>query len=92
MNTPPTCDQLRQAFETLAARSADLRRMTFTEAMAHDIWAKVIDCKARAQRAAHYKATTTRRVRLVKRFDPRTGNWRTQRVAGAFDESQPLAI
>ena len=53
MDAPPTCDQLRQAFETLAARSADLRRMTFTEAMAHDIWARVIDCKARAQRAAH---------------------------------------
>lgn len=90
MNTPPTCDQLRQAFEAMAARSADLRRMTFAEAMRHEVWARVIDCKARAMRTAAYRATTSRRVRLVRRFNPSTGTWHTQRVAGAFDDSQPL--
>lgn len=90
MNAPPTCDQLRQAYEAMAVRSADLRHMTFAEAMAHDIWAKVIDCRARAIRAAHYRATTTRRVRLVKRINPSTGQWVTQRVAVGFDETQPL--
>jgi hypothetical protein len=89
MNPPPTCQQMRQAFEALAVRSPDLQRMTFAEALAHDVWAKVIACKARALRAEQYRATTTRRVRLVRRYNPATGTWVTQRVAGAFDESQP---
>lgn len=90
MNTPPTCDQLRQAYEAMAVRSADLRHMTFAEAMAHKTWSKVIDCKARAIRTAHYKATTTRRVRNVPRYNPTTDTWVTQPVAIGFDESQPL--
>jgi hypothetical protein len=90
VNSPPTCDQLRQAFEALAVRSADLRHMTFAQAMAHDVWAKVIDCRARAVRAAKYRATTTRRVRNVRRYNPATDTWCTQRVPGAFDETQPL--
>ena len=72
---PPTCDQLRQAFEVLAVRDHKLARMGFAQAMAHDVWAKVIDCKARAIRAAHYKATTTRRVRLVRRYTPANNTW-----------------
>ena len=90
MNTSPSCNELHEAFEALAVRSADLQRMTFSEAMAHNVWARVIDCKARAIRSAQYRATTTRRVRLVRRFNPSTGTWHTQRVPGAFDESQPL--
>ena len=90
MAPAPTCDQLRQAFEALAIRTPELARMNFAQAMAHATWARVIDCKARAMRAAQYRATTTRRVRLVRRFNPATGTWHTQRVAGAFDESQPL--
>lgn len=90
MNTAPSCNELLEAFEALAVRSADLQRMTFSEAMAHDVWARVIDCKARALRAARYRANTTRRVRLVRRFNPSTGTWHTQRVPGAFDDSQPL--
>lgn len=90
MQTPPTCDQLRQAFEALAVRDHTLARMGYAAAMAHDVWARVIDCKARALRAADYRATTPRRVRLVRRFNPATGAWVTQRVPGAFDESQPL--
>ena len=89
VNNPPTCDQLRQAFEALAVRDHELARMGFAAAMQHPVWPRVIDCKARAMRAAHYRATTTRRVRLVRRFNPATGTWHTQRVAGAFDESQP---
>ena len=88
--TPPTCAQLQAAFEALAVRDHNLARMGYAQAMAHDVWARVIDCKARAMRAAQYRATTTRRVRLVRRFNPATGTWHTQRVAGAFDESQPL--
>ena len=90
MNAPPTCNELQAAFEALAVRDHTLARMGFAAAMAHPTWARVIDCKARAQRAAHYRATTTRRVRLVKRINPATGRWVTQRVAGPFDESQPL--
>jgi hypothetical protein len=92
MNTPPTCEQLRQAYELMAARNHELHSMTFAQAMAHDVWARVIDCRARAIRAAQYRATTTRRVRLVRRFNPASGTWHTQRVAGAFDESQPLIL
>lgn len=87
---PPTCDELHQAFEALAVRDHTLARMGFAAAMAHATWGRVIDCKARALRAAHYRATTARRVQLVRRFNPATGAWVTQRVPGAFDESQPL--
>lgn len=92
MQPPPTCDQLRQAFEALAVRDHTLARMGYAAAMQHPVWARVIDCRARAQRAAHYRATTARRVRLVRRFTPATGAWVTQRVPGAFDESQPLIV
>lgn len=90
MNAPPSCDQLRQAFEAMAVRSETLRHMTFEQAMAHDVWARVIDCRARALRTAQYRATTTRRVRHVRRVHPVTGAWVTQLVPGEFDDSQPL--
>jgi hypothetical protein len=90
MQAPPSCEQLHQAFETLAVRDHNLARMGYAAAMQHPIWARVIDCKARAMRTAAYRATTSRRVRLVRRFNPSTGTWHTQRVAGAFDDSQPL--
>jgi hypothetical protein len=90
VTNPPTCDQLRQAFEALAVRDHELARMGFAAAMEHPVWPRVIDCKARAMRAEHYRATTTRRVRLVRRVNPSTGRWVTQRVADGFDDSQPL--
>jgi hypothetical protein len=89
MNSPPTCAELHQAYEAMAVRSADLRCLSFTEAMQHPTWARVIDCRARAQRTAQYKAATTRRVQLVRRFNPSTGTWHTQRVPGVFDDQQP---
>jgi hypothetical protein len=89
---PPNCDQLRQAFEALAVRDHALDRMGFAQAMQHRTWRGVIVAKAAKDRADHYKATTTRRVRLVRRVNPATDTWCTQRVPGAFDESQPLIV
>lgn len=43
---PPTCDQLRQAFEALAVRDHTLARMGFAAAMAHATWRQVIFQKA----------------------------------------------
>jgi hypothetical protein len=92
MNNPPTCEQLRQAFEALAVRDHALDRMGFEQAMQHRTWRGVIAAKAAKDRADRYKAITTRRVRLEKRINPRTGKWSTQRVPGAFDETQPLIV
>lgn len=89
MKPAPSADLMRQAFELLAVRSADLRHMTFDQAMANEVWARVIDLRARAMRTTQYQATTTRRVRHVRRVHPVTGAWVTQVVPGEFDESQP---
>jgi hypothetical protein len=51
MQPAPSCDLLRQAFETLAARTHELHAMGFAQAMQHATWQRVIDCKARAMRA-----------------------------------------
>lgn len=89
MKPAPSADLLRQAFELLAVRSADLRHMTFDQAMAHGVWARVIDLRARTLRTSDYVARTTRRVRQVRRVHPVTGAWVTQLVPGDFDETQP---
>lgn len=86
---PPTTAQLHAAFELLAIKDAKLRAMSFDAAMADPIWRKVVVVRACIERKKAYQATTTRKVQLVRRCNPATGEWRTQRVWGAYDDSQP---
>lgn len=89
MTTPLPDALLRQAFEALAIRTPALHAMGYAQAMAHRTWGRVIAAKAAQDRAAHYRATTTRRVALLRRCNPATGAWVTQRVPGPFDTAQP---
>lgn len=86
---PPTCEQLHRAFEQLAARCKELKPMNFAQAMEHPTWSRVVRCKASADRKAEFVRNTTRRVKLVRRVNPATGQWATQRVPGDFDTDQP---
>jgi hypothetical protein len=85
----PTQQQLVQAFEALAIRDRHLARMSFAAAMQDPIWQRVIRLRACLDRKKAYQASTTRKVQLVRRCNPATGEWRTQRVLGAYDDSQP---
>ena len=78
-----TEQQLRAAFQAMAWLG-----WTFEAAMADPIRSRVVKARATAMRAAEYRSTHTRRVRLVRRFNPATGAWRTQRVAGLYDDMQ----
>lgn len=89
MNTPPNTHWLRVAYETMAIRNSELEAMSFDMALSDRKWAPVIRACAAKKRADHYVVTATRRVRLVRRYNPATGQWVTQRVAVGFDESQP---
>lgn len=85
----PTDQQLMQAFEALAIRDRHLARMTFTAAMQDPVWRRVIRLRACLDRKKAYEAATARKVQLVRRCNPATGKWCTQRVPGAYDDSQP---
>lgn len=80
---PLTDQQLQAAFAAMAWSG-----WTFEAAMAAPIRSRVLKARAAAMRAAEYRRTHTRTVRLVRRFNPATGAWRTQRVAGPYDDRQ----
>lgn len=61
---------------------------TFEAAMRDDIRSRIVRARAAAMARADYEATHTRTVRLVRRCNPTTGAWCTQRVAGDFDDQQ----
>lgn len=81
---PPTDAHRRAAFERLA-----MRGWTFAAACADPLRQRVIEALAAQIRTAEWKAWHARRPRPVRRFDPATGRWRTQRVPGAYDLMQP---
>lgn len=78
---PPPRDQLRQAFETLAARTHELHALGFEQALAHRTWSRVIDAKARALRAQALRDTTPPAITSARRWNPQTGTWHTQQTA-----------
>lgn len=80
---PLNQEQLRAAFEAMAWTG-----WTFEAAMADPIRRRVVQARAAKARADQIRSIHSRRVRVVRRFDPSTGAWRTQRVAGLYDETQ----
>lgn len=67
----------RAAFELLA-----MRGWTFEAAMQDDTRRRVIECRAATLRTRKWRAQHTQAMRPVRRLDPTTGQWRTQRVPG----------
>lgn len=80
---PVTNDHLRAAFEAMAWPG-----WTFEAAMADPIRARVVRARAAQMRTQEYQRTHRRTVVPVRRYDPRSGRWCTQRVAGDFDTTQ----
>lgn len=81
---PPVTDAHRQA----AFARLHLRGWTFAAAMQDPLRARVINAMAAQQRTAEWRAQHTRSTRLVRRLQPASGRWCTQRVAGDWDDQQ----
>lgn len=84
---PPVTDAHRAAaFERLA-----MRGWTLDAALADPLRRRVIEALAHQLRTAEWKAQHAQRTRLVRRLQPASGRWCTQRVAGDWD-GDSLAI
>lgn len=81
---PPVTDaHRRQAFAILS-----MPAWTYTAAMADPLRGQVIEAMAASIRTAHWRAAHTQTQRLVRRLNPKTGTWCTQRVPGPYDHHQ----
>lgn len=81
---PPVTDaHLSAAFELMAWKD-----WTLEAALRDPIRAKVLRACAAHLRTQEYQRTHRRVVEAVRRYDPRSGRWCTQRVAGDFDTTQ----
>lgn len=78
---PPVTAAHRQA---AYARLA-LRGWTYTAAMQDPVRSRVIEAMAAQMRTAEWRAQHARTVRTVRRIEPVSGRWCTQRVAGDWD-------
>ena len=80
---PVTEDHRQRAF-------AKLRMVgwTYEAAMADAVRARVIECLAHHLRTREWKAQHSRTTQLVRRLNPRTGRWSTQRVPGEYEPNQ----
>ena len=87
---PPVTDAHRAAaFESLAFRCC----ATLAEALADPVRARVVEARAHALRTAEWQRTqATRTTTLARRYDPASGNWRTQRVATGWADGGTLNI
>ena len=75
---PPVTDAHRAAaFESLAFRCC----ATLAEALADPVRARVVEARAHALRTAEWQRTqATRTTTPVRRIDPASGQWCTQRA------------
>lgn len=79
---PPVTDaQLSAAFELMAWKG-----WTLEAALRDPIRSRVLRARAAQLRTQEYRRTHRRVVVPVRRYDPRSGRWCTQRVAGPFDD------
>ena len=89
MPTPPTLPPVTDAHRAAAFERLHLRGWTLAAALADPLRARVINALAAQMRTAEWRAQHTRSTRLVRRLQPASGRWCTQRVAGDWDETQP---
>ena len=75
---PPVTDAHRRAaFEAMRWPG-----WTFEAAMTHDTRRRVIEARAHQLRTTEFKRRHSQQTALVRRHNPATGEWRTQRVPG----------
>lgn len=82
---PVTEAHLQAAFALMAWRG-----WTLEAALRDPIRAKVLRACAAHLRTQEYQRTHRRVVEAVRRYNPRDDRWCTQRVAGRFDDNQPI--
>ena len=80
---PVTDAHRRAAFARLA-----LRGLSFEAAMAIDGHRRVIEAYAHQLRTREWQAQHRQATRCVRRLDPATGRWCTQRVPGEWEADQ----
>lgn len=79
MGAPLTTEQLQAAFQAFHWHG-----WTFEAAMADPLRSRLVKGRACDMRTRQLKATGQRTTQLVRRFDPRTGQYRTQCVATGY--------
>jgi hypothetical protein len=86
VRTPPTTEQLRAAFEAFAWPAA----WSFDAAMSDPLRAGLVCARACQMRAREYERSHTRAWAAVRRIDPATGRFSTERVQADWDDNNPV--
>ena len=84
---PVTDAHRRAAFERLA-----MRGWTYEAAMADDTRRRVIESCAAQLRKREWQACHAQSTQCVRRLDPATGRWCSQRVPGPWTDQPTLPI
>ncbi len=84
VHLPPITDAHRRAAFALLAMPG----WSYAAALRDPLRAKLIECRAAQLRTREWQAQHRQATECVRRLDPATGQWRTQRVAGAWVEAQ----
>jgi hypothetical protein len=79
---PPVTDAHRHR----ALRLMAWHGWTLTQAMADPVRSRVLECCAAQLRTRDWQAQHARGTVLVRRLDPATGRWCTQRAAGDYTD------
>jgi len=82
-----TDEHRRKAFELFAWKG-----WTFEEAMADDTRRRLINCRAAWVRTHVFEARHSRATETVRRLDPATGRWKTQRIEAGWTDQTPIAV
>lgn len=80
-----TNDEMHAAFEAMRWVG-----WTYEMAMSDAVRSRVVIARAKSERAKVMRSQQTRRMRPVRRFNPTTGQWRTQLVPGPLDPQENL--
>jgi len=85
VHLPPISDAHRRAAFAMLAMPG----WSYAAALRDPLRAKLIECRAAQLRTREWQAQHSQATECVRRIDPITGRWCTQRVAGAWVDSQP---
>ncbi|MGB3068470.1 MAG: hypothetical protein WBC18_07980 [Ottowia sp.] len=83
---PPVTDAHRRC----AFGAMQVHGLSFEAAMQHPTWVRVIECAAARLRTKEWQAQHAPSVALVRRLDPVSGRWITQRVKGPYSPQLTL--
>lgn len=92
MPTPPTLPPVTDAHRAAAFDRLALRGWALAAAMQDPLRRRVIEALAHQLRTAEWKAQHAQRTRVVRRVQPATGRWCSQRVAGEWGADETLDL